>query len=407
MAKEETRKVDTGIVQRGNSYRFTVSMGYDRNGKQIRKTMTFNPPMGLTQKQADKLAKEEYINFSNRCRGLHTLKENMRFSELIEEYKKLYIPSKLKKSTAYNYEHLIEYHFMDYFATKKLKDINPAVISHFFSTHKTNARGKETTLKPSTMKKLYTILQSVFSFAVSQGYIKETPCRNVILPRTDLIEDERKHLLPEELSTFLSIFGFYSQFNAIILTQLFTGLRPGECLGLQWEDIDFENRKITLKHNLRDVGGTHELDTLKTKGSKRYLFMSDSLYHLLKKHYIEQKKLQLALGSDFKHPEMVFTSATGNYKDRSCLNTQFKKRLKGTGLEFMTLHKLRHTNATLLVNYGIDLKIVSEHLGHSDINVTADTYAGVLDKSRVETADTMEQIIAEQTPNKHHLMNFG
>lgn len=73
----------------------------------------------------------------------------------------------------------------------------------------------------------------------------------------------------------------------------------------------------------------------------------------------------------------------------------------------MTLHKLKHTNATLLVNYGIDLKIVSEHLGHSDINVTADTYAGVLDKSRVETADTMEQIIAEQTPNKHHLMNFG
>lgn len=361
--------------------------------------MTFNPPMGLTQKQADKLAKEEYINFSNRCRGLHTLKENMRFSELIEEYKKLYIPSKLKKSTAYNYEHLIEYHFMDYFVTKKLKDINPAVISHFFSTHKTNARGKETTLKPSTMKKLYTILQSVFSFAVSQGYIKETPCRNVILPRTDLIEDERKHLLLEELSTFLSIFGFYSQFNAIILTQLFTGLRPGECLGLQWEDIDFENRKITLKHNLSDVGGTHELDTPKTKGSKRYLFMSDSLYHLLKKHYIEQKKLQLALGSDFKHPEMVFTYATGNYKDRSCLNTQFKKRLKGTGLEFMTLHKLRHTNATLLVNYGIDLKIVSEHLGHSDINVTADTYAGVLDKSRVETADTMEQIIAKRTPS--------
>lgn len=64
MAKTERRKVDTGIEQRGNSYRFTVSMGYDRNHKQIRKTTTFTPPMGLTQKQADKLAKEEYIQFS-------------------------------------------------------------------------------------------------------------------------------------------------------------------------------------------------------------------------------------------------------------------------------------------------------------------------------------------------------
>ena len=135
--------------------------------------------------------------------------------------------------------------------------------------------------------------------------------------------------------------------------------------------------------------------------------MTDSLYNLLKKHLVEQKKLQLSLGTDFKHPEMVFTSTTGNYKDRSCLNSQFKKRLKGTGLEFMTLHKLRHTNATLLVNYGIDLKIVSEHLGHSDIKVTADTYAGVLDKSRIETAATMEQIIAEQTPNKHQTLGIG
>ena len=64
------RRVDTGIVQRGNTYRFTVSMGMDVNGKQIRKTTTFVPPEGMTQKKADKLAKEEYVNFKNRCKGL-------------------------------------------------------------------------------------------------------------------------------------------------------------------------------------------------------------------------------------------------------------------------------------------------------------------------------------------------
>jgi len=90
--------------------------------------------------------------------------------------------------------------------------------------------------------------------------------------------------------------------------------------------------------------------------------MNDTLIELLKKHKVEQRKLQMALGSTFLHPEMVFTSSTGNYKDRSCLNTSFKRLLKGTEFEFMTLHKLRHTNATLLVNSGIDLKIVSEHL---------------------------------------------
>lgn len=101
MPKTETRKVDTGVIQRGKTYRFTVYMGYDVNGKQIRKTTTFTPPQGLTQRKADKLAKEEYINFCNRCKGLFNLKENIRFSELVEEYFRLYAPN-LKEITAYN-----------------------------------------------------------------------------------------------------------------------------------------------------------------------------------------------------------------------------------------------------------------------------------------------------------------
>lgn len=184
-------------------------------------------------------------------------------------------------------------------------------------------------------------------------------------------------------------------------------MRSGECLGLQWEDIDFEQRKIHIRHTLSDVGGNHFLTTPKTATSIRDLYMNDNLLALLKKHRVEQRKLQIALGSTFLHPEMVFTSATGNYKDRSCLNTSLKRFLKGTDFEYLTLHKLRHTNATLLLNNGIDLKIVSEHLGHADIQITAGTYTAVLDSSRVKTAELMEQILTEQTPNKHQMLGVG
>ena len=96
------------------------------------------------------------------------------------------------------------------------------------------------------------------------------------------------------------------------------------------------------------------------------------------------------MGSEFKHPEMVFTSSTGNYKDRSCLNTSLKRFLKGTEFEYLTLHKLRHTNATLLLNNGSDLKIISAHLGHSDISTTGNIYADVLASSRQKTAEIIE-----------------
>lgn len=401
MTKLVVRYVDTGIIQRGKTYRFTAYLGYDYNGKQIRKTTTFVPPDGLTSKKADKLAKEEYINFCNHCKGCFTLKETMRFSELVDEYLLLYAKSKLKPITAYNYEKHIQHHFMDYFGHRKLKDITPAIISHFFAEHKSFIKGEERTLSYGNAKKIYCILQSLFRFAVSQGYIKETPCKNIILPPKDVCQnDKRQYLTAEELPEFLELFKEYSPFNTMIQVLLFTGLRSGECLGLQWDDIDFENKKIYIKHTLSDVGGKHFLTTPKTKSSVRYQYMGKQLFRILKIHKLEQKKLQRKLGDKFLHPEMVFTPSTGNYKDRSSLYASFKHFLRGTEFEFMTLHKLRHTNATLLLNSGVDIKIVSEHLGHSDISITANTYTAVLDNSRANTSYIIEEILSHTNTKK-------
>ena len=390
------RKVDTGIVQRGDSYFFTAYLGYDMNGKQIRKTATFTPPSGMTQRKADALAKENYIEFKNRCKGMSTLNESMRFKDLVEEYLKVYTPNRLKPITAYNYEKMINYHFIDAFGNKKLKDISTALLTSFFNTHKIiNKDGELVTLKYATAKKLYTILQSVFSFAVSQRYIKESPAKDVILPSKNCLQDDkRKFLNEDELPKFLAMFDGYSDFNTMIKVLLYTGMRSGELLGLQWEDLDFDRKQIHINHTLSDVGGNHFLTTPKTKGSKRIISMNTTVYELLKEHKRHQRMLQLSLPS-FEHPEMVFTSATGNYKDRSCLNTSFRRFLKNTDFDFLTLHCLRHSNATLLLNSGVDLKIVSEHLGHSDVGTTGNIYADVLDSSRQRTADIIELKLAK------------
>lgn len=390
------RRVDTGIIQRGKNYTFTVALGMDNNKKQIRKTRTWTPPEGLTVKKADKLAREAYIEFKNQCFGLSSLNENMRFKDLIEEYLKVYAPNKLKPITAYNYEKLINYHMVGKFGNKKLRTITPGMLSDFFCSLTTEKKGKQIPMKPGTVKKLYTIMCSVFSFAVSQQYLKESPCKGVVLPGKDIIHDEkRKSLTEEELPEFLALFDGYSILNTIVKTLLYTGLRSGEALGLRWEDIDFDKKLIRVQHTLSDCGGKHFLTTPKTKGSKRVIFMNETLIGILKEHRAKQREIIFALGKDYAHPEMVFTSELGNYKDRSCLNTSFKRHLKKTKFAFMTLHCLRHSNATLLLNSGVDLKIVSEHLGHSDVGTTANIYADVLDNMRRKTAEIIEFKIAQ------------
>ena len=196
--------------------------------------------------------------------------------------------------------------------------------------------------------------------------------------------------------SFLDSNPWDEDFKRIIKVLLYTGMRSGECLGLSWQDIDFENHTISINHTLTDIGGKHELTDPKTESSIRIIGMGQELkkVFLAQRDYIE--KLKNILGDNFAHPEMVFVSALGNYRDRNSVYHSLKRFTKGFEFEGMTLHQLRHCNATLLLNSGVDLKVISEHLGHCDIGVTANIYADVLQKQKIRLADTIDAKLSDE-----------
>ena len=370
------------IKKRGKSFQLIISCGYDSNGKQIRKTRTFKPPEGVTEKKAVKLAERAAIEFENQYKNIPMLNENMKFSELTKLYIELYAQNALKPCTLYNYQTIIKSHFLPEFGSQRLKYINNTTISRWLNS---------LDIKPSTVHKMYTTLQSIFTFAVKQGYLKESPCKNITLPTKKFEIEEKKPIITlEQTRTLLKMLdeSGYSEFAVIIKTLLFTGVRSSEALALFWENIDFDNNLIYIKYNLADVGGKHFIDTPKTKTSIRTIAISDYLKNVLLEHKEKQQEKIAKIGSAYyKYPELVFTSETGNYKDRHQLLKTFKRFIKDTDFCNITLHGLRHANATLLLYNGVDLKLVSEHLGHSSINVTADIYADVLMESKRKLAD--------------------
>lgn len=111
-----------GVVQRGpNTYRFTVSSGFDGNGKNVRHTMTFKVPEGTSPTKAEKLVMEAYTDFSRKCKNSQDLNEHMRFKELVEIYLNQYAANELKPVTTYNYRRDLEVHILPVFANKKLR----------------------------------------------------------------------------------------------------------------------------------------------------------------------------------------------------------------------------------------------------------------------------------------------
>lgn len=378
------------IKKDNNRFRIVCSLGYGADGRQIRKTTTFKAPEGTTPKKAERLANEFAIDFERKVRGNVEFADNMKFSELCEQYFNLYAKNELKGVTAYTYQGQVKNHLLPEFENLRLKNFTPNRISNYFAKLK---------LQPQTCKKIFTILESIFSFAVRQGFILKNPCVGVILPKSKSNED-KKMLNSSQVKTLMKMLTSEdvesSQFSAIIRTLILTGMRASESLALQWGDVDFENSVISIRHNLCYDGQKTWLDEPKTKKSRRVIAMSAELAELLKNHYTRQQIIKNSVKYDFNPIDMVFTSQTGGFKDRSGLLREFKRFIKDTDFSFATLHMLRHANATLLLNSGIDIKLVSENLGHSNISTTADIYADVLLESKRKMADLVSLTLSNK-----------
>lgn len=175
---------------------------------------------------------------------------------------------------------------------------------------------------------------------------------------------------------------------------LFTGMRSGECLGLRWSCIDFEEKTITIDKTLSYANNRRFLETPKTKSSLHTISMDDAVAEILLEHKKEQDKVKETVGEAWQQPKMVFTSCTGHYYDRSLLNTQFRRLLRNhPEIPYISIHGLRHTNTSLLIFAGEDISVISKHLGHSSVDITSRVYAHMFSEVNVRVSKTISSAL--------------
>ena len=390
----QERKTKTGI-----SFRITAYDGYkiDKNGnyRQVRKTKTFKPPKDMPLRQARKIAQQMELDFTDQYKKNQASGVSMKLSEVWDWFSKYYAPNYLRESTQETMRNIVEAKILPEIGHIKLGDFSPNRITAFLYDVAIYKDKDGKPIKPTKYYKdsytqlIFSKLHTLFDIAVKQGWIKDNPCTNAIKPK----RNKTQKLPPfdiDQIKDLLKRSENFDTYNAVIHFQLYTGMRIGETLALTWDDIDFEKRTINITKTINYVKGEFKIGPPKTDNSYRILGMNNTVYSLLQQIKEEQDKMKKALKDVWQDLNLVFTQDTGGYIQKANINNRLSSLKKGTNYEYITVHSLRHANATLLLMNGVDLKIVSAHLGHNDIQTTANVYIDVLKSQQQVVAQLIE-----------------
>lgn len=363
-----------------NYYRITKTIGHRADGTAIRKQF-YGTGINEANQKADEYIKNLKTGLLN-DNQLHTI--NTLLPKWLFNVKK----NEVKASSFESYESIYRNYIKSYLiADLPISDLKSLKLQEFY-----NKLIKEN-VSPNTVKKTHKLLRQFFSYAEKEGYIIKNPCINTTLPKKkneiSNIINERKtrfqYFNEDEIKELLDLFK-NTRYENVIKFALGTGMRKGEILGLQWQDIDFENKEIHVVHNLSYIASiddngartyTTVLQTPKSENSIRIIPMSDKIYDLL--------------NSLDKNSDYVFSSR-GSHFDIKWTEKFWTKTLKGTNLEGKKFHDLRHTFATMLLLNGANLIQLKELLGHSSVKIT-EIYLDVLPKSKQEIVNKINYLL--------------
>jgi integrase len=263
----------------------------------------------------------------------------------------------LKESTKERYEGIYNIHIKDKpLGMVKLSDINRIWLQKYFN---------DTELTYGQVGAIKKLLSKFFAFAVSDGYMIRNPCTGIKNPKTK-DEKETEVFTREEIDKILSV---ESRHTCQIKLMLYTGMRLGEALALTWDDINFEDRVITVTKAYDSKG---RLGTPKTKGSSRIFVFPDHMEQDFKEKQTLNKKEKLIGG--FELSDLVFPSTVGTPMGQKNFRDSFKRVLIKAGVEYRSPHTLRHTFTTSASRMGIPIEDVAKMLGHSNIKTTREVY---------------------------------
>lgn len=357
------------IQKKGDTYYAVFAVGGKR--KWIRG--------GKTKKDAEKVLNENLYELDS---GTYKSLPRTTFGQFADFWTKTYVEPNLKPSTVRSYGLILN--GFSSFNDRQLADITTGALQGHVSD-RLKVVGSKTVCNELVVLKL------LFKHARKWGYLKLDPAKDVDRPKRKKTFIDL--LTPSEVNAFLSTTDL-GNYRVAFLTDVVTGLRAGELWGLQWGDIDWTSKQIHVRRSV----WRKRFQTPKSDYSIRKVDVPESLLSELR---------AWKLACPISENDLVFPSREGKVPDHdNVVKRHFAPALRRAGLRQVSFHSLRHTNASIRIEAGQNIKYISKQLGHSSIQITMDIYGHLFNdtdfaRQQVELLETSFQSVRkplESTP---------
>lgn len=391
------------IEKRGkDSYRLSCIAGYNLQGKPIKKTKTIHGTI--------KDAKIELAKFvADVQKGMYVEGKSLKFEDFVEIWKRDYGSKELAPSTYNRYLGMLNSRIIPYFSHFHVDKIKPTDIMQFYDLlsrdtqiiRKKNNNGKKTgkPLSSKTIVEHHRLLHAMLQRAVYWQMIVSNPAERVQPPKTK--KPKRKYYDDEQskalVSNLMELTEDQFKYKVAIILTVFTGVRLGELMGLEWNDINFREGIVSINRSSQYLAEKGVFTkTPKTESSIRDVAIPKFVVSLLEEYkywYDNQKAL---FGELWYDSNRLFVQADGKPMHPSTISKWFEKFVEQIGLPVINFHGLRHTNATLLIAQNIDVSVVAARLGHAQITTTYNFYVHPIISHNKTAGFALENLLLPQ-----------